>query len=80
MLKNAWAFVSDHSSAGIKSRIEGVPAYFTNPTLSKIGSIDNIEKHEINYQTFNNLAYDQWTLEEIASGEAWENLLIKNNE
>ena len=75
LLKNAWAFVSDHSSAGLKAMLEGIPSYFTNPTLSKIGSIENIEKHEINYNVFNNLAYGQWTLKEIESGEAWENLL-----
>ena len=74
-MKDAWAFVSDHSSAGLKAMLEGIPAYFTNPTLSKIGSLENIEKHEINYNVFNNLAYGQWTLKEIESGEAWENLL-----
>ncbi len=75
LLIKAWAFVSDHSSAGLKAMIEGVPAYFTNNTLSKIGSIKDIEKHEINYNIFNNLAYEQWTIEEIRSGEAWNNLL-----
>ncbi len=74
LLKNAWAFVSNHSTAGIKSMIEGVPAYFTDPTLSKISSIESIEKHEINYQVFNNLAYSQWNIKEIESGEAWDNL------
>ena len=29
LLENAWAFVSDHSSAGFKSMIEGVPALLT---------------------------------------------------
>ena len=28
-----------------------------------------------NYNVINNLAYGQWTLKEIESGEAWENLL-----
>ncbi len=74
LLKNAWAFVSDHSSAGFKAMMEGVPAFFTNSTLSKISSIDKIEKHEINYDTFNNLAYEQWTIEEIQNGEAWSYL------
>ena len=77
LLKNAWAFVSDHSSAGLKAMIQGVPSYFTNPTLSKIGSIENIENHIIDYSIFNNLAYEQWTIDEIFSGEAW-NYLSKN--
>ena len=77
LLQNAWAFVSDHSSAGLKAMIEGVPAYFTNKTLSNIGSIVDIEKHSIDYSVFNNLAYEQWTIDEIHSGEAWN--YIKQN-
>ncbi len=79
LLKNAWAFVSDHSSAGFKSMINGVPAYFTNSTLKNIGSIENIEKHDINYSIFYNLAYEQWTIDEIKTGEAWEYLSKKIN-
>ncbi len=74
LLKDAWAFVSNHSTAGLKAMIEGVPSYFTNKTLSKLGSIDDIEKHEINYNIFNNLAYGQWTINEIQNGEAWNYL------
>ncbi len=80
LLKKAWAFVSDHSSAGLKAMVEGVPAYFTNKTLSKIGSVEDIEKHEINYNIFNNLAYEQWTIDEIRSGEAWNYLSETINE
>ena len=72
LLKNAWAFVSNHSNAGIISMIQGIPAYYTNATLKKINSIENIEKGVINYQIFSNFAYGQWTLAEIESGEAWE--------
>ncbi len=74
LLENAWAFVSDHSSAGFKSMLSGVPAYFTNETLSNIGSIENIEKHDINYNIFNNLAYEQWSIDEIKNGECWNYL------
>jgi len=74
ILPKAWAFVSDHSSAGFLSMLEGVPAYFTNNTLSKIGKLEDLEKHEINYNIFNNLAYEQWTIDEIRSGESWEYL------
>ena len=55
--------------------IEGVPAYFTNPTLSNISKLSNIEKHEINYPALYNLAYEQWTIDEIENGEAWRYLL-----
>ena len=40
--------------------------------------IEKIENHEINYNALNNLAYGQWTLKEIASGEAWEFLSKQN--
>ena len=45
LLPKAWAFVSDHSSAGFKAMQSGIPAYFTNKTLKNIGEIKNIEKH-----------------------------------
>ncbi len=72
LLKNAWAFVSNHSNGGIISMIQGVPAYYTDGTLKKINSLENIEKGEIDYNIFSNLAYGQWTLAEIESGEAWK--------
>ena len=77
LLKNAWAFVSNHSTAGFKAMIEGVPAYFTNPTLSNISKLSNIENHEINYSALYNLAYEQWTIEEIQNGYAWDYLKTK---
>ena len=78
LLMNAWAFVSLQSTAGFKAMIKGVPAYFTDPSLKNIGLIKDIEKHEINYSIFNNLAYGQWTINEIQSGEAWD-IISKNN-
>ena len=69
--------MSDHSSAGFLAMLEGVPAYFTNKTLKNIGRLENIEKHDINYSLLNNLAYEQWTITEIQSGECWDHL--KNN-
>ena len=79
LLKNAWAFVSNHSTAGFLAMIEGVPAYFTNPTLCNVSNLDDIEKNEINYSAFYNLIYEQWTVEEIKSGEAWNYLCNKNS-
>ena len=80
LLPKAWAFVSDHSSAAFKAMQKGVPSYFTNKKLMKIGKIKDIEKHEINYSVFNNLAYEQWTIDEIKSGEAWNYLSKKLND
>ena len=78
LLLDAWGFVSLQSTAGFKAMLNGVPAYFTDKTLSHIGKIEEIENPVINYKIFNNLAYGQWTLKEIESGEAWE--IIKNND
>ena len=39
--------------------------------------IEDIENPKINYKIFNNLAYGQWTLKEMETGEAWES--ISNN-
>ena len=77
VLKDAWAFVSLQSTAGFKAMSNGVPSYFTDKTLSHVGKIQNIEKPTIDYKIFNNLAYGQWTIKEIETGEAWEN--ISNN-
>ena len=59
--------------------INGIPAFFTNNTLQNIGSIKNIERPKINHSFFYNLAYEQWNIKEIESGEAWEYLTRNNN-
>lgn len=74
LLKHAWAFVSFQSTAGFKSMINGVPAHFTHDSLKSINSIKNIESGLIDYNIFNNLAYGQWTLDEIKKGEMIEYL------
>jgi capsule polysaccharide modification protein KpsS len=73
VLPNAWALVTDHSNAGIASLIEGIPTIFTNPSR-KLGSIEEIENPPMDRSFFKGLAYQQWTLEEIRSGEAWDYL------
>ena len=78
LLVNAWAFISLQSAAGFKAMINGIPAYFTEETLKNINPIQEIENPKINYKIFNNLAYGQWTLNEIESGEAWENIIHYN--
>ena len=70
LLKNAWSFVSLQSTAGFKAMLSGIPAYFTETSLKKINRIEDLENPKINYNIFNNLAYGQWTLKEIESGEA----------
>lgn len=74
LLKNAWAFVSLQSTAGFKAMQRGVPAFFTDQSLENVAKIEDIENPKIDYKIFNNLAYGQWTLDEIGSGEAWESI------
>ncbi len=74
LLKSAWSFISLQSTAGFKAMVNGVPAYFTEPSLKNINNIEEMENPKINYKIFNNLAYGQWTLREIESGEAWNNI------
>ena len=52
--------------------LQGVPAFFTNSTLRNIAKIEDIENYTIDEKIFFNLAYCQWTLKEIQSGEAWQ--------
>ena len=74
LLKDAWAFVSLQSTAAFMAMSNGIPSFFTEPSLSHMGNIKNIENPKIDYKIFNNLAYGQWTLKEIESGETWESL------
>ena len=70
-LSNAWALVTDHSNAAVDALSEGIPVIFTN-SARILGNIEDIENPPMNREFFNNLAYQQWTLEEIRSGEAWD--------
>ncbi len=74
LLKNAWAFVSLQSTGGFKAMLNGIPAYFTDKSLTNVANIKDIENPKIDYKIFSNLAYGQWTLDEISSGEAWESI------
>ncbi len=78
LLKNAWAFVSLQSTAGFMAMLNGIPSYFTEKNLKNIGKFKDIEQPSINYKIFNNLAYGQWTLKEIETGEAWDHIIKKN--
>ena len=73
VIKNAWCVVTDHSNSAIDAMAQGVPAIFTNPAR-KLGSIEDVENPPMDREFFKNLAHNQWTLEEIKSGGAWENL------
>lgn len=72
LLEKAWAFVSFQSTAGFKAMVKGIPAHFTYQNLKHINSLENIEHGKIDMNLFKSLSYNQWTLSEFNSGEAWE--------
>ena len=74
LLEKAWAFVSFQSTAGFKAMLRGIPAHFTYKNLENINTIEEIEFGKINLSVFSALSYNQWTLNEFQSGEAWEHI------
>ena len=79
-LNNAWAVVNWNSGPGIESVIKGVPV-FTSPTSlsAPVGNFDFacIEKplRPERQHWLNDLAYTEWTVEEIAQGIPLNRLL-----
>jgi hypothetical protein len=79
-LEDAWAVVTFNSNSGVESLIEGVPVFVDDhgsmafPVANRnLLYIDNPKKPE-REQWAHNLAYCQWTLEEMRSGETWTHL------
>jgi hypothetical protein len=78
-LVNAWAVVVYSSMAGVQAVMQGVPCFATDPssTSALFGTTD-LSKIETPIKPDNReymaaiLANSQWTLLEIASGLAWE--------
>ncbi len=79
-LKGAHAMVTHGSSACFDAAIMGIPSIILGDGVAKpISStrIDDIKKPKLSgdrLQWLANLAYCQWTLDEIRSGEAWLHL------
>jgi hypothetical protein len=73
-----FVLVTYHSNAGIDAMINGIPCIFTNQQrqFSKISEIENPPYSE---NILYNLAYWQWNVHEMKSGEAWSFLTKKNN-
>jgi hypothetical protein len=75
---DTFVLVTYHSNAGIDAMINGIPCIFTNQQrqFSKISEIENPPYSE---NILYNLAYWQWNVHEMKSGEAWSFLTKKNN-
>lgn len=73
LLKTAWVLVTDHSNAQVDALANGIPVITTSP-MRKIGSLASIENPVMDRSFLKNLAYRQWTIKEIQSGQAWREL------
>lgn len=80
-LKNCWAVVIWASSAGVKALVGGVPVIRLAPAWILDGAastrLDDVEAPPLPARSaaFERLAWAQWHIEEIASGEPFRRLL-----
>ena len=72
-IENAWALVTYNSNCMTDAVIKGVPIISLSPER-KIGSVAEIENPPMNRDFLYGLAYQQWTLEEMRTGQAWREL------
>lgn len=79
VLANAWAVVTHGSNACFEAVLEGVPCVVLGDAVAKpisstnVADIENPRRasYQERLQWAANLAYCQWTMPELASGEAW---------
>ena len=83
-LNNAWAVVNWNSNPGVESVIAGVPAFVGESSLA--APVANLNLADIEkplrpdrQQWLNDLAYTEWTVNEIAQGIPFDLLLPKPN-
>jgi hypothetical protein len=79
-LNSAWAVISWNSNPGTVAALEGVPVFVGWDSLAKpVGNLnfENIESPLMpdRDQWANDLAYTEWTVDEISSGKPLERLL-----
>jgi hypothetical protein len=78
--KDCWALVTYNSNSAVEAVIEGIPSItFDAGAMAKEVTWRWLQEIESPYmpareQWLNDLAYTQWTLEELKSGEAWAHL------
>ena len=79
-LKDCWAVVTYNSNSSVEAVLEGIPAFtFDAGAMAKDVSSQWLQELERPYMPareawLNDLAYTQWTPEEMESGEAWAHL------
>ena len=80
-LSNTWAVINWNSGPGVESVLAGVPVFTSSSSLcAPVGNFDlaNIEKplRPERQQWLNDLAYTEWTVEEIKQGLPLARLLL----
>lgn len=76
-IEDAWCVIVHNSNAAIEALIEGVPVFTTGESAAWIMGLDDLSKIENPLRDvdreryFRALAYEQFTLAEFLSGEAW---------
>jgi hypothetical protein len=81
-LQGAWALVTHGSNACFEANLLGIPSVILGDAVAKPLSSNTEEdvveprlaSEEDRAQWFANLAYCQWTMREMASGEAWQHI------
>jgi len=81
VLNGAWAVVTHHSNVAVDGIVKGIPCFAQDGVGTAIGLSDlnminkpKIVSFEEQMQFLYDLAYTQWTLEEMASGQCWKHL------
>jgi hypothetical protein len=79
-LKSAWAIINYNSNPGVISAINGTPIFVHTTSLAF--PVGNLSFSNINHpltpdrsQWLNDIAYTEWTIDEIESGEPLDRLL-----
>lgn len=82
-LAGAWAMCIWSSAAGVRALVEGVPVFYAAPHWICAGAavrgVGNVEKPQrddaARYDALTRMAWAQWSIAEIATGEPFKRLL-----
>jgi hypothetical protein len=81
-LKDAFAVVTYYSNVGCDALLQGIPIFTEEGAAKGMGlqdfsQVDNPYYPDNRQQFFNNLAYCQWSVEEMSRGLPWQHLKEK---
>lgn len=79
LLKRAWIVVTESSSTGVGALLAGVPVISLGPSMctavaTEIEDVEKPHRPDFREQWLWNLAAQQWTYEEMRSGQCWDEL------